>query len=131
MGRALRTAFVIMVVVAAILGIVALALNSNVRNSTQQSSRNQCTIAFNIIAVIVLLVAAIIYLVLIFADVDYTTVLLILSFVLVAVGLLSYIIACGCGSAGTSFQEWLLSALWASLAATILGIVLAIFGPDD
>ncbi|KAF7260137.1 hypothetical protein EG68_02678 [Paragonimus skrjabini miyazakii] len=131
MGRALRTAFVVMVVVAAILGIVALALNSNVVNSTQRSNRVQCVIAFNIIAVIVLLIAVIIYLVLIFADVYYTTVLLILSFVLVAVGLLSYIIACACGSIGTRFEEWLLSALWSSLAATILGIVLAIFGADD
>ncbi|KAA3675915.1 uncharacterized protein DEA37_0006459, partial [Paragonimus westermani] len=67
---------------------------------TRRSSTAQCTIAFNIIAIIVLLIAAIIYLVLIFADVDNTTVLLILSFVLVAVGLLSYIIACACGSVG-------------------------------
>ncbi|KAF6777841.1 hypothetical protein AHF37_02946 [Paragonimus kellicotti] len=130
MARTMRTAFVIMVLVAAILGIVALALNRNVTNITRQSSTAQCVIAFNIIAIIVLLIAAIICLVLIFADVYYTTVLLILSFVLVAIGLLSYIIACACGTVGTRFAEWLLSALWASVAAAILGIVLAIFGSD-
>ncbi|KAA3671347.1 uncharacterized protein DEA37_0013815 [Paragonimus westermani] len=131
MGRALKISFVVIVVVAAILGIVALGLNRNISNSSQRGSRFQCLVAFNIIAVILLLIAAILYLVMMFVEEVAGRILVIITFTLVAVGLVCYIIACACGSIGTTFPEWLLSALWATLAAVALEVVLALFTSDD
>ncbi|KAF6769049.1 hypothetical protein AHF37_10204 [Paragonimus kellicotti] len=131
MGRALKISYVVIVVVAAILGIVALGLNRNISNSSRLGSRFQCLVAFNIIAVLLLLIAAILYLVTLFVEETANRILMIVTFSLVALGLVCYIIACACGSIGTTFPEWLLSALWASLAAVALEIVLALFTSDD
>ncbi|TGZ58137.1 hypothetical protein CRM22_009752 [Opisthorchis felineus] len=125
---ALKIAYVIALVVAAVLGIVALGLNDSFGKST--ASRIQCSDAFTVIAVLLLLAAAILFLVVMFLKMNAARIILIVTFVAAAVGLISYVIACGCLFQGApGYPAWLLSALWASIAAVAISIAFIFNNP--
>ncbi|KER21838.1 hypothetical protein X801_02138 [Opisthorchis viverrini] len=124
----LKIAYVIALVVAAVLGIVALGLNDNFGKSSV--SRIRCSDAFTVIGVILLLGAAILFLVIMFLKTDAARIIFIVTLVVAAVGLISYIIACGCLFQGTpGYPSWLLSALWVSIAAVAISITFIFNNP--
>ncbi|KAF6777840.1 hypothetical protein AHF37_02945 [Paragonimus kellicotti] len=121
-----------MVVIVAVLGIVSLGVNDLISQSGSQSSRFRCGVAFTIIAVIVALIAAILYLVLMLIDSEANRVLAIVSFTLMVLAFVCYLIACACGlTTGRDYKAWLLSAFWSSVLATILALVLVVFNADE
>ncbi|GAA55330.1 hypothetical protein CLF_107608 [Clonorchis sinensis] len=80
----LKIAYVIALIVAGVLGIVALGLNDNFGKSSV--SRVRCSDAFTVIAVILLLASAILFLVVMFLKTDAARIILIVTFVAAAVG---------------------------------------------
>ncbi|KAG5444701.1 hypothetical protein CSKR_107753 [Clonorchis sinensis] len=124
----LKIAYVIALIVAGVLGIVALGLNDNFGKSSV--SRVRCSDAFTVIAVILLLASAILFLVVMFLKTDAARIILIVTFVAAAVGLVSYIIACSClFQAAPGYPAWLLSALWVSIAAVAISITFIFNNP--
>ncbi|CAH8498399.1 unnamed protein product [Dicrocoelium dendriticum] len=125
--KAVKISFIVTVLIASLLGIIALGLNPYIGHSNL-SSRLNCTIAFNIIGVILLLGAAIAFLVLMFAQTGRGKLLLIITFILTAVGFICYAISSGCVFGGsTDFAAWILSATWASVASVVLAILFFFF----
>ncbi|KAF5394614.1 hypothetical protein PHET_10910 [Paragonimus heterotremus] len=131
-GKSVKIALFVMVIIAAVLGIVALGVNDLISQSGSQSSRFRCSVAFTIIAVIVALIAAILYLVLILTETEADRILAIVSLTLMVLAFVCYLIACACGlTTGRDYKTWLLSAFWSSVLATVLALVLVVFNADE
>ncbi|KAF7260139.1 hypothetical protein EG68_02680 [Paragonimus skrjabini miyazakii] len=131
-GKSVKIALFVMVVITAVLGIVALGVNDLISQSGSQSSQFRCSIAFTIIAVIVALIAAILYLVLMLTETEADRILAIVSFTLMVLAFVCYLIACACGlTTGRDYRAWLLSAFWCSVLATVLALVLVVFNADE
>ncbi|OON21965.1 hypothetical protein X801_02139 [Opisthorchis viverrini] len=129
-GRILKISYLVALIIAAVLGIVALSLNKSFGKTN--ISRTQCSDAFTLIGVLLILGAIILFLVVMVFDPSARRTILIVIFVAAAVGLLSYIIACGCLFSGApNYGAWLLSAMWASVAAVAISIAFLFDDPFE
>ncbi|CAH8498391.1 unnamed protein product [Dicrocoelium dendriticum] len=113
------------------LGIIALALNDTFA-APSPTAREQCYSATNILGVISLATAFIIYLCVIILKKDGNRRLIITVFLLGCIGLLFYAIACGCYfSSNPPLGAWLFSALWIAVGVVGIGLDFLFINPLD
>ncbi|CAL8075356.1 unnamed protein product [Calicophoron daubneyi] len=130
MASLMKCIFVITLLLTVLLGIVGIGL----RGSSTNGSKDKCTVAFSVLGILFFAFAAIIYLVLMCMELAQYKALMITTVVLVILGFIWFACAAGCSDAGQGrgrFTDWLLSALWTSVIATIMAVLFLFIDPNN
>ncbi|KAF5401793.1 hypothetical protein PHET_04823 [Paragonimus heterotremus] len=127
----MKILFIINVGLALLLSIIALGVNPASR-TTAKSDRSNAILAFNVIALILLIAAAVLYLILWFTCSQRRRIFIFVIFVLLCAAFLSFAISTGISysDANPSHGAWLLSGTWMTIMAAVMSAIYYYVEPD-